>query len=529
MAKSSNPSGNRESAILTVSLDAIVSMDHRGLVTEFNPAAEQLFGYSRAEAIGKPLAELIIPAELRDAHWRGLRRYLAGGESPILGKRIEMTALHASGEEFPVELAICRIPSSEPPSFTGFIRDLTESRRMAEALRIAEDERRRLEAESAALAERKRAEARTREVEQQRDYLIAMLEATPDFVGFADARTSQALYVNPAGRRMCGIPDDDDLTRVRIADFHPDWANRRLVEEALPAAATEGYWRGEIAFKHRDGHEIPTLMIVMSHVGTNGEIEIFSTISRDISDQKKAQEVERQLFHEQAARAAAEEAVRTRDDFVAIAGHELRTPLTALLMQVESLQRRREAPGSGERLDRVARSGRRLARLIDQLLDVSRINAGRFRLETEKFDLVALVREIVLRYDDVSAQAGCAVSVGGAERIDGVWDRLRIDQVISNLLSNAIKYGSGKPVEIDLATRDGQALLQVIDHGIGIESQHLGKLFQRFERAVAARSYGGLGLGLWIARQIVDASGGSITVESEPGRGSTFTVALPLP
>jgi signal transduction histidine kinase len=138
------------------------------------------------------------------------------------------------------------------------------------------------------------------------------------------------------------------------------------------------------------------------------------------------------------------------------------------------------------------------------------------------------VREIVLRFADVGAQAGSVISIRGEPAIVGVWDRLRMEQVISNLLSNAIKYGSGKPVEIDLTTRDGQALVHVIDHGIGIEPQHQQKIFQRFERAGATHAYAGLGLGLWIARQIVDASGGSISVASEPGRGSTFTVALPL-
>src|SRR5438876_4305468 len=157
-----------ENAVLQVALDCIVMMDHEGLVTEFNAAAERTFGYSRDEVIGKPLAELIIPPALRESHRNGLRRYLATGDGPALGKRITMSAMRADGSELPVELAICRVPSSEPPAFIGFLRDLTEFRRAEEALRFAEERSLRYEAEAEA-ALRRQAEVRTREAEEHRD------------------------------------------------------------------------------------------------------------------------------------------------------------------------------------------------------------------------------------------------------------------------------------------------------------------------------------------------------------------------
>jgi signal transduction histidine kinase len=220
-----------------------------------------------------------------------------------------------------------------------------------------------------------------------------------------------------------------------------------------------------------------------------------------------------------------------RDDFVAIAGHELKTPLAALLMQVENMRRVLRAGQTAnvaERLDRIANSGRRLERLINELLDVSRITTGRLCLEPEIFDLAAMVREVVGRFSEASPHPGCAISVRAPERVAGCWDRQRIDQVVTNLLSNALKYGKSLPVEIEMGTEGGSAIVHVIDHGIGIDPANQEKIFQRFERAVGAREYGGFGLGLWIARQIIEASGGTIAVESAPNRGSTFTFRLPL-
>jgi PAS domain S-box-containing protein len=361
--------------------------------------------------------------------------------------------------------------------------------------------------------------------------LISMLEATPDFVGFADASTTRVLYVNKAGRRMCGVADGTDVTALRIADWHPEWVNKRLREEALPAAAKRGTWNGELAFSHRDGREIPAVMVIMSHRGPDGNVELFSTISRDLSERRQVEEVEHRLIQEQEARAAAEEAVRARDDFVATAGHELKTPLAALLMQIQSMQRSIRAGRPvdvAERLDKLARSGSRLANLVDQLLDVSRITSGRLRLEPESFELGALLREVVARFSDESTRAGCPVHVRGDAEVIGCWDRLRIDQVITNLLSNAIKYGRGRPVVVELGRDDQSAVVRVVDEGIGIEPEYRERIFSRFERAVSARDYCGFGLGLWISRRIVEASGGTIDVVSEPGRGSSFTFRLPV-
>jgi len=158
---------------------------------------------------------------------------------------------------------------------------------------------------------------------------------------------------------------------------------------------------------------------------------------------------------------------------------------------------------------------------------VSKIAGGKLRLEPEELDLGDVLREVTARFADASAAAHSPVSIHGDVHLNGYWDRLRIDEVISNILSNAMKYGQGKPVEIDLHAEDGEAILRVADHGIGIDEAHQKRMFQKFERAVSVREYGGFGLGLWITRQIVEQCGGSVQVESAPGHGSVFTVRLP--
>ncbi|MBA3817280.1 MAG: GAF domain-containing protein, partial [Deltaproteobacteria bacterium] len=206
-----------------------------------------------------------------------------------------------------------------------------------------------------------------------------------------------------------------------------------------------------------------------------------------------------------------QQAVRVRDDFLAAAGHELKTPLAALLMHVESLQRqlRRDVVPSNlaQRLDKAASAGTRLERLIDELLDVSRITAGRLDLEAERVPLDELVRDVVERFVEQAASAGCSIAVH-TEPVTGTWDRSRIDQVISNLVGNALKYGRGTPVEIEVEASGDAAVFRITDHGIGVATAEQARIFERFERAVENRNFGGFGLGLWIARQIVEVSAG---------------------
>jgi signal transduction histidine kinase len=226
-----------------------------------------------------------------------------------------------------------------------------------------------------------------------------------------------------------------------------------------------------------------------------------------------------------------QEAVRVRDEFLSVASHELRTPLTSLQLMVQSVTQG-IVPPSPENMQRafelIERQIRRLARLVGELLEVSRIEGGRLKLEREQIDLAAVVHEVVQRFEADLMQAGCALTLSAALPVMGCWDRSKLEQIVTNVLSNAIKFGAGKPIEITVdKAPDNTGRLFVSDHGIGISPESLPRIFERFERAVSARAYGGLGLGLYIVRSLVQALGGTVRAESLLGSGSTFTVELP--
>ncbi len=221
-------------------------------------------------------------------------------------------------------------------------------------------------------------------------------------------------------------------------------------------------------------------------------------------------------------------AVAVRDEFLSVAGHELNTPLTGLKLLLAAASRP-TIPRDQEaaKLEAATRQVDRLSRLVTQLLDVSRIGEGRVCIEKEPFDLARVVDDVIAGVADDAQRAGSEIVARVARPCCGSWDRVRVEQVVTNLLSNAIKYGAGKPIHVELDAMEDRVRLVVRDHGIGIERDSQRRVFERFERAASARHYGGFGLGLWITRQVVVASGGSITLESALGQGSTFSVYLP--
>jgi PAS domain S-box-containing protein len=253
---------------------------------------------------------------------------------------------------------------------------------------------------------------------------------------------------------------------------------------------------------------------------------------RDISDRQRAEHERLTRIQEQAARAAAQEAIRLRDEFISIASHELRTPITSLLLRLDVFARHSDTQGPKDIETYAIRTRRQLARmerLVQELLDVSRLGAGQLTLTKESVDLEELVNNVVDSLAEDLRRAGCEVAVHSAGPLEGRWDRLRLEQVVENLLRNALIYGAGKPITLTIARgSEGRAVISVEDHGMGIDKAMQDKVFLRFERGVSAHHYGGLGLGLYISRQIVEAHQGTVRVESELDKGSTFIVELPL-
>lgn len=228
-------------------------------------------------------------------------------------------------------------------------------------------------------------------------------------------------------------------------------------------------------------------------------------------------------------------AVGVREEFMSIAGHELKTPLTTLKLQtdlrIRSLKAGEDASFTTEKLvqifDSYSKQIDTLTRLIDDMLDISRISSGKLSMRMESFDLCALIHEVVERNLELFKAANIQTKISSPESINGKWDKFRLEQVLTNLLTNAIRYGAGKPVEISVSTDHDCAFIVIQDNGIGIAEEDLKRIFQRFER-VAGPEGGGLGLGLYIVTQIIEAHKGTIKVESRPGEGSKFTIELPL-
>ncbi len=246
----------------------------------------------------------------------------------------------------------------------------------------------------------------------------------------------------------------------------------------------------------------------------------------DIHDRKLLAEERERLLER------AREDLHARDVFLAIAAHELRTPLTPLRLEIEGLSRaardgRITPERAAARLPLAERQIARLARLVANLLDVSRLAIGKLELCREEIDLSELVRDIAARHAADLASAGCALSFDAPGPVRGNWDRLRLDQAVTNLLVNAITFGRGKPISLALSRTDTTARLEVRDEGVGIAPEDQARIFERFERATADRHAGGLGLGLWLAREIAEAHGGTVSVESQLGEGARFVVELP--
>jgi signal transduction histidine kinase len=250
-------------------------------------------------------------------------------------------------------------------------------------------------------------------------------------------------------------------------------------------------------------------------------------LARDIARRAASAVENSRLYRE------AKDALAARDDFLFLAAHELRTPVTALALKLERAVRRlrKDATADPEPARDVAaalQQTERLTKLINALLDVTGIASRRLALRHETIDLSELISDVCNQLRPAAAQASCDLRhQAPGEPVVGSWDRAAIERVIVNLVSNAIKFGAGRPIDMASRCEGGFAEFSVSDHGVGIASEDLTRIFGRFERAVPAHRYAGLGLGLYISKGLVEAHGGSIEVRSRPGEGACFTVKLP--
>lgn len=300
--------------------------------------------------------------------------------------------------------------------------------------------------------------------------------------------------------------------------------------------AFKGYESGAVDFLHKplDIHAVKSKVNVF--------VELYrqrKAMKQQVEALEQARQEQQVLLEQlQSAQADLQRAVSMRDDFMSIVSHEVRTPLNGLILETQlrklHLAKNNEAAFSMDKLrgmvERDERQIQSLIRLIEDMLDVSRIRTGKLSIRTSAFDLGELVGNLLESFAAQVAAAGCSLQLTTCEAVIGVWDEFRIEQVLANLLTNALRYGAGKPivVRVYVDSRRNQARVDVTDQGIGISAENQARIFQQFERVNAGHAVAGLGLGLFISEQIVMAHGGEILVESEEGKGSTFSLCLPL-
>ena len=392
---------------------------------------------------------------------------------------------------------------------------------VAEASKLSENQRRELEVLAKTLESR--IQERTQTLEETSTLLRALMNSSSDVI-FVKDRSSRMLYCNPFTLRLLGVTERELYGKNDVEFLGAGNGGEAILLTDQRVMESE---KGETAQEWvtwKNGHKRLYMSVKEPYRDAQGKVVGVLGISRDITELKNVQ-------------TELENSVRARDEFLSIASHELKTPLTSMRLQTDLVRRLIDkgdpSAYSQTRIDAFAELAdkqlKRLSRLVDDMLDIARIRSGNLSLVPSSFDLCSLVKEAVSRMHSQFVESGCGdPKVTYCEPAHGVWDRMRLEQVVDNLLTNAIRYGKGKPIEITVECLENSVQLSVKDYGIGIAKEAQAKIFDRFERAVDANEVSGLGLGLFISKQIVEAHGGTISVESELGKGSTFLVRVPI-
>lgn len=347
-------------------------------------------------------------------------------------------------------------------------------------------------------------------IDSVRDYAIYMLDP--------EGRVESW---NPGAERIKGWTSEEILGRHFRVFYPEEEALAGRPEQALDLAAQTGRQQEEGWRVRKDGTRFWADVTITALRGPDGRLEGFAKVTRDLTERLELEGQRSRLAQQREANAL-------RDQFLSLAAHELKTPLTALHLQIDAALRDAAAAGPvlAERLRRASAGVQRLARLADDLLDVTRLATGSFTVVPREMDLAAAAREVVARERDTADLAGSRVQLDAAAPVPGLWDPLRIDRLLTHLLLNALRYGGGLPVQVTVAPRGGDALVAVRDQGPIVQPEARARVFRRFE-GVPDRSDGGFGLGLYLVAEIAAAHGGEANVDEAPGGGTVFQVRLP--
>lgn len=486
------------------STDAVVILDRESTIRYANPAVADVFGYQPAEMIGEKIS-LVQPERLREAHRRGLERYLATGAKKLNWRATEAAGLHREGHEFPIEIAFSHLSHHQGDLFAAFIRDISDRKQAEEALRVGR--------------------VRMELVLEGAD--VGLWTCPLPLGKFEwDARVKRHFWLDP---------DAEVTLEVFYERMHAD-DRERVRGEIEGALSGETSYETEYRTVSPDTGEEKWIRAIGGVFADDaGNAVGFDGITIDVTSRKQAEfEREALLASERAARTEAERVSRTKDEFLATLSHELRTPLNAIVGWSQLLGSGPPGPEDlAEGLNVIERNARVQAQLIEDLLDMSRIISGKVRLNVQPVDLSEVIDAAVASVAPAADAKGIRIQKV-VEPLAGLvmGDPSRLQQIVWNLLSNAIKFTPKEGrVQIVLKLVNSHLEIVVSDTGAGIKAEFLPHVFERFRQADATttRRYGGLGLGLAIVKHLSEMHGGDVRVAS-PGenQGATFSVHLPL-
>lgn len=530
---------------------ALFMMDEEGKPTYMNPAAKNLTGYSSLEEISeKPLHYAIHWKKTDGSHYPMEECPIDNAHAALKDvQNQEELFCTKEGRLFPVSYSVAPIEKdgkvfgsvlefrdiSEQKEIEGRLKEaITERDHSVETLKIINNVGKRLTAE---LDLEKLVQQITDDGtrltgaqfgafffnstdDQGHTLLLNVVSGVPkeEFSKFPNPRATEIFHPTFVG---AGTVRSDDITKDhrygKNAPHHCLPQGHLPVRSYLAVSVTSR--TGEVIGGLVFGHEKPGMFSIHSE-----------EIAEGIATQASVAMDNARLY------SRLKDSVRARDEFLSIASHELKTPLTSLKLQTQIRNRKLlkndinlfSADALKKMFDTDARQIERLNRLIDDMLDISRISTGKLTLQLETFDMCSLAKDVLDRFSTQMQEAGTEISIDCQGKAEGTWDKFRIEQVITNLLTNAIRYGNQKPIGVKVKTDSGNAIIEVQDRGIGIAEENQKRIFERFERAISPNEISGLGLGLYIVKQIIDMHNGSIEVKSKIGQGSTFIVQLPM-